>query len=69
MTLTVPTLIHFCPSDKLVIERQPRAIRHQIFPSFLIFHCYFARLKTHETNSKILETRNIFMLHSAPCDS
>ena len=39
----------------------------QIFSSFLIFWCYFTRLKAREISCKKWETRNIFLiLHSAP---
>ena len=38
----------------------------QIFSSFLIFCCYFTRLKAGEISCKIWETRKIFpILHSA----
>ena len=42
----------------------------QIFSSFLIFCCYFTRLKAREISCKMGETRKIFpILHSAPCDN
>ena len=42
----------------------------QIFSSFLIFCCYFTRLKAREISFKIWETREIFpILHSAPYDN
>ena len=42
----------------------------QIFSLFLIFCCYFARLKAREISCKKWETWKIFpILHSAPCDN
>ena len=42
----------------------------QIFSSFLIFCCYFTRLKVREISCKIWETRKIFpILPSAPYDN
>ena len=42
----------------------------QIFSSFLIFCCYFTRLKAREISYKIWETRKIFpILHSSPHDN
>ena len=41
-----------------------------MFSSFLIFSCYFTRLKVREISCKIWETRKIFpILHSAPYDN
>ena len=42
--------LYFCASDKLVIVRQSRAI-WQIFSSFLVFSCYFAK---NENTRKII---------------
>ena len=54
-------------NDKVVITRC--LVQYlQIFSSFLIFCCYFTRLKAREISCKIWETRKIFpILHSAPC--
>ena len=42
----------------------------QIFSLFLVFCCYFARLKAREISCKKWETWKIFpILHSAPCDN
>ena len=55
--------------DKVVIIRC-LAQYWQIFFLFLIFCCYFTRLKACEISCKIWETRKIFsILYSAPCDN
>ena len=56
-------------NDKVVIARCP--VQYwQIFSSFLIFCCYFTRLKAREISCKKWETRKIFpTLHSAPYDN
>ena len=58
--ITVPGKTHFCVSNKLVIVQQPHAI-WQKFPSFLIFYCFFTRLKGREIISTISYVKGIFL--------
>ena len=47
-------------SDKLVIAHCPRTI-WEIFSSFLIFYCYFTRLKDREiTRQNMRNSENIY---------